>query len=267
MERVDGFPQTWCSSEELQTPRNGTSKARRRIVVATHVTLPHAHRLVGLCRNLLHLWPLPARVVEVTRTRLSGLRRRPSSHLFLQNPSSALEKSGFPGHQPPLRPSSRTSKASTPVHVTAHFGSPIPSTNPVPPSRFLTPSAASSASLSRACCIPHQTWGSPRCTLFAPPPKWVGAPPRFPRRNLPSKNSPHSRPYPVARVSFPLAVGFSRVPPGEAKAMPLSRSTRLPSVWHLCAANHASREKPRFRGIHGAPKSPAGLDFEALLRL
>lgn len=154
--------------------RDGTSKERRRNRGGDSYDAP----VCSPARGSLPEPPSPSAVsglaLEVTHTRHSGSRRRPSSYLLLLSPSSAVETSGFPGPSTTASPLLQyQTKRPLPRTLPRASVDRKPPANHVPPSEFRTPSTASSASLSRAFCIPLRTWGSPRCTLFAPPPKWL----------------------------------------------------------------------------------------------
>lgn len=210
------FPLTRRTSEEMPTPRNGTSKARRRIVFATHLTLPHAHRLVGLRRNLLHLWPLPARVIEVSRTRHSGLRRRPSSYLFLQSSPSAVVKSGFPGHRPTATPLLQH-KRSVHSRVCCHT---LRSTDPIGQSRstlgVLHPLGSFLRFALAGLLHPAPDLGFAALHAVRTSTEVGGCTSAFPATQSPFEELPSPTSVPCRQGRFLLAVNFARAPPGEA---------------------------------------------------
>jgi len=217
------WPQTRCDSEKSPTLGNGTSKERRRNRFATRLTLPCAHRLVGLRRNLLHLESLPTRVVEVARTRRSGFHRRPSSHLPLQSSPPAVETTGFPGpsthcSSPPPEQTKRPLPRALPLTSVTRTHRAI-SFRPwgFSPLRRLPPLRSRGHVASRTrpgvrhvarCSHLHRSgWAHRRDSRDASP-----------FEELPSQSSVSCR-----QGRFPLAVQLRRAPPGEVSAMPPSR--------------------------------------------
>jgi len=232
MEWVDGFPADAANSEELITPRNGTSKARRRIVFAIHLTLPHAYRLVGLCRNPLHLWPLPARVIEVTRTRHSGLRRRPSPYLLLWNSSSAVVKSGFPGHRPTTSPLLQHKRS---VHSRMCFHT-LRSAEPIGRSRSARGVSHPLDGLLRYALAgllhPAPDLGFATLHAVRTSTEVGGCTSALPVTQSPFEERPSPTSVPCHQGRFLLAVNFARAPPSEAMQCHSSGKTRLSPVWH-----------------------------------
>lgn len=114
------------------------------------------------------------------------------------------------------------------------------------PRGFTPPRRLPPLSHSRACCIPHQTWGSSRCSLFAPPLAWVGAPPRSrdasPFEELPSRTS-----VPCHQGRCPLAVGCARA--GRVKARDVTVAVDTACAADISARCRASRSPCRSRGV------------------
>lgn len=122
MEWLDGF-----AADAVQLRRVAGSKGtvpRRNgvgIVVAIRMTLPCAHRLVGLCRNLLRLQPSPAwrsrSLTHVTPARAGDLPRTCSFRV----PRLRWRRPVSPAHRPLLLPSSSTKRS---VHSRARCRAP-----------------------------------------------------------------------------------------------------------------------------------------------